>query len=116
MGVTPKHCTIEFIHGRIVHERDAGTAVLVISSELDEVVALADRIAVMYLGRILAIVSPDTPREDLGLLMAGITEPGARVRDASVPGAGPGPAAGTGKPAAPGPADDADGAAEKGTK
>ena len=48
--------SIEFIHGRIVHERDVGTAVLVVSSELDEVVALADRIAVMYRGRIIAIV------------------------------------------------------------
>ena len=69
--------SIEFIHERIVHERDAGTAVLVVSSELDEVVGLADRIAVMYRGRILAIVSPDTPREEIGLLMAGITSPTA---------------------------------------
>ncbi len=67
--------SIEFIHGRIVHERDVGTAVLVVSSELDEVVGLADRIAVMYGGRILAVVSPDTPREEIGLLMAGITGP-----------------------------------------
>jgi len=65
--------SIEFIHSRIVHERDVGTAVLMVSSELDEVVGLADRIAVMYRGRILAVVSPDTPREELGLLMAGIT-------------------------------------------
>jgi ABC-type uncharacterized transport system ATPase subunit len=65
--------SIEFIHGRIVHERDQGTAVLVVSSELDEVVGLADRIAVMYDGRVLAIVSPDTPREEIGLLMAGST-------------------------------------------
>jgi simple sugar transport system ATP-binding protein len=65
--------SIEFIHGRIMRERDVGTAVLVVSSELDEVVGLADRIAVMYRGRILAIVSPDTPREEIGLLMAGIT-------------------------------------------
>jgi ABC-type uncharacterized transport system ATPase subunit len=69
--------SIEFIHERIVHERDTGTAVLVVSSELDEVVGLADRIAVMYRGRILAIVSPDTPREEIGLLMAGITSPTA---------------------------------------
>ena len=48
----------EFIHARIIAERDAGTAVLLVSSELDEVVALADRIAVMYRGRILAIVAP----------------------------------------------------------
>jgi simple sugar transport system ATP-binding protein len=66
--------SIEFIHSRIIHERDVGTAVLVVSSELDEVVGLADRIAVMYRGKILAIVSPDTPREEIGLLMAGITE------------------------------------------
>ena len=65
--------SIEFIHSQIIHERDNGTAVLVVSSELDEVVGLADRIAVMYRGRILATVSPDMPREELGLLMAGIT-------------------------------------------
>jgi simple sugar transport system ATP-binding protein len=65
--------SIEFIHRRIIAERDVGSAVLVVSSELDEVVALADRIAVMYRGRVLAIVSPSTPREKLGLLMAGIT-------------------------------------------
>ncbi len=66
--------SIEFIHKQIIHERDVGTAVLVVSSELDEVVGLADRIAVMYRGRILAVVSPDLPREEIGLLMAGITE------------------------------------------
>jgi ABC-type uncharacterized transport system ATPase subunit len=65
--------SIEFIHGRIIHERDIGTAVLLVSSELDEVVGLADRIAVMYRGRILAVVPADTPREEIGLLMAGIT-------------------------------------------
>jgi general nucleoside transport system ATP-binding protein len=65
--------SIEFIHHQIIHERDVGTAVLVVSSELDEVVGLADRIAVMYRGRILAIVAPDLPREEIGLLMAGIT-------------------------------------------
>jgi general nucleoside transport system ATP-binding protein len=64
--------SIEFIHSRIVHERDIGTAVLLVSSELDEVIGLADRIAVMYRGRILAIVPPDTPREEIGLLMAGV--------------------------------------------
>jgi general nucleoside transport system ATP-binding protein len=67
--------SIEFIHNQIIHERDNGTAVLVVSSELDEVVGLADRIAVMYRGRILAVVSPDMPREEIGLLMAGITAP-----------------------------------------
>ncbi len=69
--------SIEFIHNQIIHERDIGTAVLVVSSELDEVVGLADRIAVMYRGRILAVVSPDLPREEIGLLMAGVTAPAA---------------------------------------
>jgi simple sugar transport system ATP-binding protein len=78
--------SIEFIHGRIIHERDVGTAVLLVSSELDEVVGLADRIAVMYRGRILAIVPPDTPREEIGLLMAGITE-GSPPGPAEPPGA-----------------------------
>ena len=62
---------IEFLHGRIVAERDRGTAVLIVSTELDEVEALADRIAVMYRGRIVGIVGPDTPRDVLGLMMAG---------------------------------------------
>jgi len=68
--------SIEFIHGRIMHEREIGTAVLLVSSELDEVMALADRIAVMYRGRIIATVPPDTPREDIGLLMAGVVNGG----------------------------------------
>ena len=72
--------SIEFVHSQIISERDSGTAVLVVSSELDEVVGLADRIAVMYRGRILATVSPDLPREELGLLMAGITEPQEEVQ------------------------------------
>lgn len=63
---------IEFIHNRIVTERDNGTAVLVVSTELDEVVGLADRIAVMYRGGIVGIVPPDTPRDVLGLMMAGV--------------------------------------------
>jgi len=63
----------EFIHARIVAERDQGTAVLLVSSELDEVLALADRVAVMYRGKVLDIVTPDAPREHIGLLMAGVT-------------------------------------------
>jgi simple sugar transport system ATP-binding protein len=66
--------SIEFIHGRIMHERAVGTAVLLVSSELDEVVALADRIAVMYRGRVIATVPPETPREEIGLLMAGVLD------------------------------------------
>ncbi|MGX4656702.1 ABC transporter ATP-binding protein [Micromonospora sp. SCSIO 07396] len=65
--------SIEFIHSRVIRERDVGTAVMVVSSELDEVIGLADRIAVMYRGRIIGIVGPDIPREEIGLLMAGIT-------------------------------------------
>ncbi len=63
---------IEFLHRRLVVERDRGTAVLIVSTELDEVMALADRVAVMYRGRIVGIVPPDTPREVLGLMMAGV--------------------------------------------
>ncbi|OYN95020.1 simple sugar transport system ATP-binding protein [Propionibacteriaceae bacterium ES.041] len=62
---------IEFLHQRIVEERDNGTAVIIVSTELDEVAALADRIAVMYRGRIVGIVPPSTSRETLGLMMAG---------------------------------------------
>jgi general nucleoside transport system ATP-binding protein len=63
---------IEFVHKRLVEERDRGTAVVISSTELDEVSALADRIAVMYRGRIVGIVPPDTSREVLGLMMAGV--------------------------------------------
>ncbi|MFI5282323.1 MAG: ABC transporter ATP-binding protein [Candidatus Dormibacterales bacterium] len=62
---------IEFIHRRIVHERDEGTAILLVSAELDEVRSLSDRIAVMYEGRIVSFESPETPEERLGLLMTG---------------------------------------------
>jgi simple sugar transport system ATP-binding protein len=65
--------SIEFIHERIVAVRDSGVPVLIISTELDEVLALADRIAVMYHGRIVDIVPAKTPREKLGQLMAGVT-------------------------------------------
>ena len=64
--------SIEFVHERIITERDSGRAVLLFSTELDEVTALADRIAVMYRGEFIAIVPADTSREDLGLLMAGV--------------------------------------------
>jgi ABC-type uncharacterized transport system ATPase subunit len=64
--------SIEFVHERIIAERDAGRAVLLFSTELDEVSALADRIAVMYRGEFIAIVPADTSREALGLLMAGV--------------------------------------------
>jgi simple sugar transport system ATP-binding protein len=64
--------SIEYIHERIVDERDQGAAVLIVSAELDEVLALADRIAVMFRGRIVAILrAAEATREQLGLLMAG---------------------------------------------
>jgi ABC-type uncharacterized transport system ATPase subunit len=63
--------SIEFVHNRIVETRDSGVPVIVVSTELDEVFALADRIAVMYRGGIVGIVPGDTPRDVLGLMMAG---------------------------------------------
>jgi general nucleoside transport system ATP-binding protein len=64
--------SIEYIHSRIVHKRDEGSAVLIVSPELDEVLALADRIAVMYRGKIVDIVPAErATREGIGLLMAG---------------------------------------------
>ena len=63
--------SIEYVHRKIVEIRDAGVAVLLISSELDEIIALGDRIAVMYEGQIVGIVPPTTSREQLGLMMAG---------------------------------------------
>jgi len=62
---------IEFIHRRIVAERDGGAAVLLVSAELDEVRSLSDRIAVLYEGQIVSIEPADAPEERLGLLMTG---------------------------------------------
>ena len=64
--------SIEFVHERILAERDAGRAVLLFSTELDEVLALADRIAVMYRGEIIKIVPSTVTAQELGLLMAGV--------------------------------------------
>ena len=64
--------SIEFVHERLLAERAAGRAILLISTELDEVIALADRIAVIYRGEILGIVDPSVTREKLGLMMAGV--------------------------------------------
>jgi len=66
--------SIEYIHNRIIEKRDDGVAVLLVSSELDEILALSDRIAVVYRGQIMEIVEAGkTNKEYLGLLMAGIT-------------------------------------------
>jgi simple sugar transport system ATP-binding protein len=65
--------SIEFLHRRIIAERDHGTPVMIVSTELDEIVELADRIAVLYRGRLMGIVPGGTHRDTLGLMMAGMT-------------------------------------------
>jgi ABC-type uncharacterized transport system ATPase subunit len=67
--------SIEFIHQQIVKKRDEGCAVLLVSAELDEIMSLSDRIAVMHKGQIIATVDArEATREGLGLLMAGVNE------------------------------------------
>jgi simple sugar transport system ATP-binding protein len=64
--------SIEYIHHRIVEQRDAGAAVLIVSTELEEVISLGDRIAVIFQGRIVDTLAPeDCTFEKLGLLMGG---------------------------------------------
>ncbi len=70
--------SIEFLHRRIIAERDKGTPVVIVSTELDEVTQLADRIAIMYRGRILGIVPGNEDRDVLGLMMAGYSVESAR--------------------------------------
>ena len=66
--------SIEFVHSTLVEERDKGAAVLLVSVELDEILALSDRIAVMFAGRVLAVLDrAQATEEKLGLLMAGST-------------------------------------------
>jgi simple sugar transport system ATP-binding protein len=66
--------SIEYIHKRLIEKRDEGTAVLLVSTELDEVMQLSDRIAVMYDGKIVAITDADkVTKEEVGLMMAGET-------------------------------------------
>ena len=62
---------IEFVHRRLLKERDAGRAILLFSLELDEVRSLADRILVIYEGRIVGELPPTASDEELGLLMTG---------------------------------------------
>ena len=85
--------SIEFVHRRIVEQRDRGLAVLLISSELDEIYALSDRIAVMYEGRITGFRPPDVPAGELGMLMAGASDADAAASSPAGTGA---PAAGSG--------------------
>jgi ABC-type uncharacterized transport system ATPase subunit len=75
--------SIEFVHRRIVEQRDQGLGVLLISSELDEIYALSDRIAVMYEGKITGFRDPDVPAEELGMLMAGATDADAAASSAA---------------------------------
>ena len=80
----------EYIHQRLLEQRDAGTAILLISEDLDEIQELSDRIAVMYEGRIVGTVARGTASpETLGLLMAGVAAAGDR---AGVAADGPPPA------------------------
>ncbi len=76
--------SIEFVHSEIVKQRDQGVAVIIVSSELDEIYALSDRIAVMYEGKIVGMRAPDIPEQELGLLMTGAGSDGQ-------PGRGAGP-------------------------
>jgi simple sugar transport system ATP-binding protein len=71
--------SIEYVHRQIVEYRNRGNGSLIVSSELDEVYALGDRIAVMYEGRISGIVDPSVSRESVGLLMAGTSMAAAGV-------------------------------------
>lgn len=71
--------SIEYVHRQIVRQRDEGNGVLIVSSELDEVLSLGDRIAVMHQGKITGVVEPTTSRETIGLLMAGVSEEPARA-------------------------------------
>jgi simple sugar transport system ATP-binding protein len=73
--------SIEYIHRRIVEKRDEGAAVLLVSPELDEVMGLADRIAVMYEGEIVDILPADrVTKEEVGLLMAGVKQAAHEAR------------------------------------
>jgi general nucleoside transport system ATP-binding protein len=70
---------IEFVHRRLVEERDEGRAILLVSFELDEVLSLSDRILVIYEGKLVAEYSPDVSEEEIGLAMVG----GARKETAA---------------------------------
>jgi simple sugar transport system ATP-binding protein len=88
--------SIEFVHRRIVQQRDHGVAVVIVSSELDEIYALADRIAVMYEGKITGFRDPDVPAAELGRLMAGGADAAQQQQDTvqpQAPAAPDGPAA-----------------------
>jgi simple sugar transport system ATP-binding protein len=71
----------EYIHERLLAQRDAGTAILLISEDLDEILTLSDRIAVMYEGRVMDVVPrKDAVAEKIGLMMAGVQPDEAGVQ------------------------------------
>ncbi|GAA4374240.1 ABC transporter ATP-binding protein [Paeniglutamicibacter cryotolerans] len=78
--------SIEFLHRRILAERDSGTPVIIVSTELDEVRELGDRIAVLFHGELMGIVPGNTSREVLGLMMAGTSAEEALAQVAAEPG------------------------------
>ena len=72
--------SIEYIHAQLVRQRDEGCAVLLISSELDEIMSLADRVLVMYKGQAMTLVDRDkTTKEKIGLYMAGVMDPSEKA-------------------------------------
>ena len=78
--------SIEFIHKRIIEQRDEGAAVLLVSAELDEIMGLSDRIAVLYKGKVIdTLDAKDASSEQLGLLRAGIKNGGRRSSSDSAP-------------------------------
>jgi general nucleoside transport system ATP-binding protein len=89
--------SIEYIHGRIVEQRDAGAAVLIVSTEIEEVLALGDRIAVMFKGRIVDILDPsEATFARLGLLMGGAHPEDEELPDAAAAATADGAPAGSG--------------------
>jgi len=76
--------SIQYIHGQIVAKRNEGTAVVIVSSELDEILALGDRIAVMYDGSIIGVLDrSEATREKCGLLMAGLSVDDSATSDSA---------------------------------
>ncbi|MFC2083355.1 ATP-binding cassette domain-containing protein, partial [Candidatus Bipolaricaulota bacterium] len=70
----------KYIRDLLIEMRDAGRAILLVSADLDEVLALADRVAIMYEGRFMTLCRPDElDREQIGLMMGGVTREEARV-------------------------------------
>lgn len=71
---------IEFVRNKLIEERKNNKAILLVSTDLDEILTLSDRIAIMYKGEIIGIVRPDTPVNEIGLLMGGV-KPGTQAKE-----------------------------------